>query len=504
MVPKRRRPCGTWATPFRTWTSGRALVTSWPPRLTVPEVARMSPLRTPSSVDFPAPLAPTSAISSAGATSRSIPNSTGPASYPAVSPRTLRSGSGRLEAFGIALAQIGLNYTLVAKHYLRLALGQDLTGVEDDRAAADSDDHTHHVLDQQDCHAGGMYRPDHLERLVDLDVVEPRHDLVQQQQLRPGRHRARDLEPLAIGDRERRDRLIGLGLEADQRQHIIRQREGLLDPSPRVRAPEQRSDPHVLTRGHRAERLDDLERAADPKPGDPVRRHAGDRRAVQLDVAAVEVINAADAVQQRRLAGAVGADDAHDVAFGDLEVHSVHRGHAAESLGDSAQLELGRRGGRTHRDVSRSERRRYARLSRVRPPKKSMTPRGTKITTATRSKPRMTCATMGRASDETNGMSNEIGRVPPRNWMSSCRRTAPAAGPNTVPVPPSSAIRIIWTLYSIGNTLSWLMKTFHWEKIPPARPVRAAASAKAATLYAVVLTPSTEAASSFSRIAIRP
>src|SRR5712692_264770 len=143
MVPKRRRPCGTWATPFRTWTSGRALVTSWPPRLTVPEVARTSPLRTPSRVDFPAPFAPTSAISSAGAMSRSIPKSTGPASYPAVSPRTLRSGSGRLEAFGIALAQIGLDHTFVAKHDLRLALGQDLAGVEDDRAAADPDDHAH-------------------------------------------------------------------------------------------------------------------------------------------------------------------------------------------------------------------------------------------------------------------------------------------------------------------------------------------------------------------------
>ena len=94
----------------------------------------------------------------------------------------------------------------------------------------------------------------------------------------------------------------------------------------------------------------------------------------------------------------------------------------------------------------------------------------------------MTCATMGRAVSETNGMSADIGRLPPRNWISSCRRTAPAAGPNTVPVPPSSAIRIIWTLYSIGNVLSWLMKTFHCEKIPPASPVSAAARAKAATL----------------------
>src|SRR5258708_8387626 len=157
MAPKRRRPWGTWATPFRTRTSGRALVTSWPARLIVPEVARTSPLRTPSSVDFPAPFAPTSAISSPGAMSRSIPKSTGPASYPAVSPRTSRSGSGRLEAFRIALAEVGLDHSLVAKHDFRLAIGQDAAGVEDDRAAADPDDHAHDVLDEQHGHSGGVH-----------------------------------------------------------------------------------------------------------------------------------------------------------------------------------------------------------------------------------------------------------------------------------------------------------------------------------------------------------
>src|SRR4029077_8856095 len=134
-----------------------------------------------------------------------------------------------------------------------------------------------------------------------------------------------------------------------------------------------------------------------------------------------------------------------DVALGDLEVHPVHRGHSTEPLDDAPQLELRGRG-RTHNDVSRREPRREARLRRVRPPKKSTTPRGTKITTTIKSRPRITWATMGRASEETNGRANEIGRVPPRNWISSCRRTAPTAGPNTVPVPPSKAIRIIWTL----------------------------------------------------------
>src|SRR2546427_1688836 len=102
----------------------------------LPEVARTSPLSTPSSVDLPAPLAPTSAMSSDAATSRSIPNRTGPASNPAVSPRTASSGSG-LSPFRIPLTQIGLDHALVAKHDLGLSLGQDLAEVEDDSTAAD-------------------------------------------------------------------------------------------------------------------------------------------------------------------------------------------------------------------------------------------------------------------------------------------------------------------------------------------------------------------------------
>src|ERR1700694_510584 len=204
----------------------------------------------------------------------------------------------------------------------------------------------------------------------------------------------------------------------------------------RLRAAEQRSDPHVLARRHRSEGFDDLERAADAELGHPMGRQAGNRYAVQENVAAVRVIDAADAVEQRGLARSVGPDDADDVALGDLEGHAVHGGHSAEALGDAAQLQLrlhlptlwgGRLcpegtagwGCRAHSEVSRSDRRRYARLSRARPPKKSITPRGTKITTSTKSRPRMICDTIVRALAETNGMSSEIGRLPPRNWISS-------------------------------------------------------------------------------------
>src|ERR1700687_3083109 len=163
-------------------------------------------------------------------------------------------------------------------------------------------------------------------------------------------------------------------------------------------------------------------------------------------------MHSTDAVEHRRLARAVRADDADDLALPHLKRHAVHGGHSPKALRHPAQLEL--RSSGAHSEVSRSCRRRYAQLKRVRPPKKSITPRGMKITTTISSRPRMICATIGRAFVETNGSSIDIGRLPPRNWISSCIRTAPAAGPNTVPVPPSSAIKIIWTLYSMLKTLS--------------------------------------------------
>src|SRR5258706_8994500 len=128
--------------PRRTSASGRAPVTSSPPSVIVPAVARIRPLRTPSRVDFPAPLAPTKAMSSEGAISRSIPNSTGPASKPAVSPRTLSRGSGP-GSLRIALSEIGLDHPLVAQHDFRLTLSQHLAGHEHDRPVADADDDAH-------------------------------------------------------------------------------------------------------------------------------------------------------------------------------------------------------------------------------------------------------------------------------------------------------------------------------------------------------------------------
>jgi len=84
-------------------------------------------------------------------------------------------------------------------------------------------------------------------------------------------------------------------------------------------------------------------------PGKPANRH---RRALPPDVATIEPVDAADAVEQRRLSGPVGPDDADDLALLDRKVHAIDGGNSAEPLGHATQLQLSC----THSEVSRSER----------------------------------------------------------------------------------------------------------------------------------------------------
>ena len=72
---------------------------------------------------------------------------------------------------------------------------------------------------------------------------------------------------------------------------------------------------------------------------------AGDRRAVELDGAAVGPVDAGDEMHQRRLAGAVLADQRMDLAAPHLERDVVDGPHAREGLDDVADGQT-RQGGR--------------------------------------------------------------------------------------------------------------------------------------------------------------
>src|SRR5215470_8777005 len=88
---------------------------------------------------------------------------------------------------------------------------------------------------------------------------------------------------------------------------------------------------HVVEDRHAPEQSDVLERARDPQLGPLVRFQIRDVAAVEHDPSARGRVDAADAVEDARLAGAVGADDREEIAGVDLEAHPGQGGHAAEA-----------------------------------------------------------------------------------------------------------------------------------------------------------------------------
>ena len=101
----------------------------------------------------------------------------------------------------------------------------------------------------------------------------------------------------------------------------------------------QRADHDVLGHGEIGEGLELLEGARDAAAGDAVGPQAGDLAAVEEDAAGVGRLEAGDQVEQRRLAGAVGADDAEDLALVDIEGDVGVGGEAAEALGHAFDVE---------------------------------------------------------------------------------------------------------------------------------------------------------------------
>src|SRR5262249_37526710 len=93
--------------------------------------------------------------------------------------------------------------------------------------------------------------------------------------------------------------------------------------------PEERERDVVLERVLREER-DDLVGAAEAEVHPPVGREAGHRPLEQRDAAGVGRQVSGDEVEERGLAGAVGADNEAPLSRRDLERHAVDGGQATE------------------------------------------------------------------------------------------------------------------------------------------------------------------------------
>ena len=101
------------------------------------------------------------------------------------------------------------------------------------------------------------------------------------------------------------------------------------------------ADPDVVEHGEIGKQSDVLEGAADPDFGDPVRRPVQDTGAVHQNIAGARLVEAAEAIEQCGLAGAVRSDQAEDLALLHVERNTVQRNDAAEHDADVANREQG-------------------------------------------------------------------------------------------------------------------------------------------------------------------
>src|SRR5262249_16648443 len=92
----------------------------------------------------------------------------------------------------------------------------------------------------------------------------------------------------------------------------------------------------VLERGKVRERAHDLVGAYDAGAHDPVRRPAAHPLALEKHLARGRRQRRRDDAEQGGLAGAVGADDAEDLALQKVEVDAVERAQTAKSLAHPA------------------------------------------------------------------------------------------------------------------------------------------------------------------------
>ena len=188
---------------------------------------------------------------------------------------------------------------------------------------------------------------DELEHLLGLRDAERRRRLVEDHEARVPHHRAGDRDGLPLAAGERRH---GLPDRADRRHREALHRLGRLrlhdrllqavEPVPRLAA-----EIHVLDDvevvAEREILVDDLDPELGWRPSAcgcaPSRRRRRSRRSSGVWMPD-------DALDERRLAGAVVADERHHLAGPDLEVDLGERLDGAEALRDPPQLEERERG----------------------------------------------------------------------------------------------------------------------------------------------------------------
>src|SRR6266436_5362149 len=240
------------------------------------------------------------------------------------------------------LAKIGPLDFGVADRLLRWPVGDLLARNQHDEPGREAHDRAHDVLDQDDRDAGLVEAEQHRQDLLDLRWREPGHRFVGEQQPRRAGDGASQLElaHLDLGQIARQAlRLLGepdigqkrLAALADRRTRKPRAVPGI----DRV----EERDAQIVEEAEAAERLGQLKAACQPQPRALVRGQAVDPAPVEEDAATVVVQCAAQAVDERALARAVGPNEPKALTGLDRNVDAFERHEPAKAFAEPADFE---------------------------------------------------------------------------------------------------------------------------------------------------------------------
>ncbi len=230
------------------------------------------------------------------------------------------------DPFRGAVAEIGLDHARIGRDRPWRALRDHAALGEDEHILREAHHRLHDVLDHHDGDAALADRGDDRQHVAHLGWVEAGQHLVEQQEPRLRRERARELEALAPRDRQARRRTLDEIAEPDQARHLACGRQRALARGLR----EMCADRDVLAHGQAGERLHDLKGARDAAPGEAIWRQAGNVGAVVDDAALARREEPADDGEQRGLARAVRPDQRGDAAGRRGEGGAVDCAQAAE------------------------------------------------------------------------------------------------------------------------------------------------------------------------------
>ncbi len=211
---------------------------------------------------------------------------------------------------------------------LHAHVGEELAPPDDDEVVGGERHFAHQVGGDEDGAALGGQRLHQVAHPEDALGVEAVDRLVEQQHLGVAEQRGGDAEPLAHAEREALRAPAGHLVQADHAQHLVH--------APGRDAGELGQGQQVVAGGPAAVHRLGVQQRADLAGGvgQSAVRVAADR-----DVARGGVVQAEDHPHRRRLAGAVGAQEAGDGAGSHLEGQVVHSGLVAVALGQADCLD---------------------------------------------------------------------------------------------------------------------------------------------------------------------